>query len=320
MAVNANRPDRWKADIARSVDFYNNWFLDFAPLTYRESRALAVQGVEAAFEYTANLKDVGIESLRGHPSILPILRMTTAPPIARDRLIGLAGVNPGLVRSMELNGRLPARGRTEAIDSELFKIGQIIMRLADRDLFPWLETELAAEDTHLHRAATVVADRYCGNLSDPLIRNAQEKRQLGVLQNWLEARNYSFAHPRGSTRLTDFDPGTFAFRYNVAIQQEGRTRATNVPIDAVIMPVNATRDSLPILIEAKSAGDYTNPNKRRKEEATKIKQLRDTYGAEIRFVLFLCGYFDSGYLGYEAAEGIDWVWEHRVDDLIEFGV
>ena len=34
----------------------------------------------------------------------------------------------------------------------------------------------------------------------------------------------------------------------------------------------------------------------------------------------LCGYFDSGYLGYEAAEGIDWVWEHRIGDLEEFGL
>ena len=25
--------------------------------------------------------------------------------------------------------------------------------------------------------------------------------------------------------------------------------------------------------------------------------------------------FCSGYLGYEAAEGIDWVWEHRIDDF-----
>ncbi|MEY3760335.1 MAG: hypothetical protein RIR39_1826, partial [Pseudomonadota bacterium] len=23
---------------------------------------------------------------------------------------------------------------------------------------------------------------------------------------------------------------------------------------------------------------------------------------------------------YEAAEGIDWVWEHRIDDLAKFGV
>ena len=57
---------------------------------------------------------------------------------------------------------------------------------------------------------------------------------------------------------------------------------------------------------------------RRKEEATKMIQLRRTYGQNVRFILFLCGYFDSGYLGYEAAEGIDWVWEHRINDLVEF--
>lgn len=35
----------------------------------------------------------------------------------------------------------------------------------------------------------------------------------------------------------------------------------------------------------------------------------------IDFLLFLCGYFEPGYLGYEAAEGIDWVWEHRPNDF-----
>ena len=49
-------------------------------------------------------------------------------------------------------------------------------------------------------------------------------------------------------------------------------------------------------------------------------QLRRTYGAAVQYNLFLCGYFDSGYLGYEAAEGIDWVWEHRIDDLAAFGL
>ena len=69
-----------------------------------------------------------------------------------------------------------------------------------------------------------------------------------------------------------------------------------------------------------SAGDFTNTNKRRKEEAQKMAQLRETYKVGVRFNLFLCGYFDSGYLGYEAAEGIDWVWEHRIDDLEKFGL
>ncbi len=75
-----------------------------------------------------------------------------------------------------------------------------------------------------------------------------------------------------------------------------------------------------MLIEAKSAGDFTNVNKRRKEEATKVTQLRFSHGEWIAFVLFLCGYFDTGYLGYEAAEGIDWVWEHRIDDLANLGL
>ena len=86
------------------------------------------------------------------------------------------------------------------------------------------------------------------------------------------------------------------------------------------MPHHPQPGELPLLIEAKSAGDFTNPNKRRKEEATKISQLRATYGQGLRFILFLCGYFDSGYLRYEAAEGIDWVWEHRIGDLVEFGL
>ena len=115
-------------------------------------------------------------------------------------------------------------------------------------------------------------------------------------------------------------PGTFSFRLNVPVKQEGTGRSINIPVDAVVMPRDAKKDQMPLLVEAKSAGDFTNVNKRRKEEAAKMSQLRRTYGDDVRFILFLCGYFDSGYLGYEAAEGIDWVWEHRIDDLGEFGL
>ena len=51
-----------------------------------------------------------------------------------------------------------------------------------------------------------------------------------------------------------------------------------------------------------------------------VCQLTKKYGRGIEFMLFLCGYFDSGYLGYEAAEGIDWVWEHRIEDLAKAGI
>ena len=114
-------------------------------------------------------------------------------------------------------------------------------------------------------------------------------------------------------------PGTFSFRTNVPVTLGGGSQV-NIPVDAVIMPKTARAGELPIFFEAKSAGDFTNVNKRRKEEAVKMAQLRRTYGDRVRFNLFLCGYFDSGYLGYEAAEGIDWVWEHRINDLAQCGL
>lgn len=58
--------------------------------------------------------------------------------------------------------------------------------------------------------------------------------------------------------------------------------AVNVPIDAVVKPRNSATAELPLFIEAKSAGDYTNVNKRRKEEAAKAAQLRRGYGADVR--------------------------------------
>ncbi len=113
------------------------------------------------------------------------------------------------------------------------------------------------------------------------------------------------------------ESGTFCFRTNVRVGQE---RKLNIPIDVIVQPHTLRTDGIPILIEAKSAGDFANVNKRRKEEGMKAHQLRETFGTGVVFILLLCGYFDSGYLGYEAAEGIDWVWEHRLDDLDQLGL
>lgn len=190
--------------------------------------------------------------------------------------------------------------------------------MADPDIFVWLERGDKGSKEEMHRASTIVADRLCGAVADPIIRNAQEQRQLASIKKWLENRGYREALPGEVSDFKKMPLGTFSFRLNVPINLEDG-RKVNIPIDAVVMPKNAKAGDYPMLIEAKSAGDFTNTNKRRKEEAIKIQQLRKTYGSKITFDLFLCGYFDSGYLGYEAAEGIDWVWEHRIDDLAKFG-
>lgn len=316
MPINSDKPQGWKKDIARSVDLYNDWFIKFAPQAYRSARAEATVAVESALKLTKNLTDISPSILQQNPWVLPMLRMSTAPPIARDRLIGLAGVPAGLVFSMEIGKRIPRRA--SELESNLKKISATILKLCDRDIFAWLDSGLKPKRTEIHRAATIVADRLCGSVSDPIIRNAQERRQLAAIKKWLESRGYVYAGP-GLT-FDQLAPATFSFRLNVRIKLEDGIKQINIPIDAVVMPKRSRAGNFPLLIEAKSAGDFTNTNKRRKEEAVKISQLRRTYGPRVQFILFLCGYFDSGYLGYEAAEGIDWVWEHRIDDLKKFGL
>lgn len=309
----------WKGDIALSVDMYNDWFMNFAPDAYRTTRIKTTAYVEETLKATANLADIGISILKDNPSVLPTLRMSTCPPLAVDRLIGLAGVSKNLVKCME-GGGLPPRMAKKVLEQDLEKISQIIEKMADPDIFVWLSEKKKPTETDIYRAATIVADRLCGSVANPIIRNAQEKRQLAAIAAWLDVLGYTQVPPGDGVKYDEMKPGTFSFRLNVPVEQEETGNKVNIPVDAVILPKTAKAGAFPLLIEAKSAGDFTNVNKRRKEEAVKVSQLRHTYGKGVVFLLFLCGYFDSGYLGYEAAEGIDWVWEHRIDDLAKFGL
>ncbi len=316
MLVNADKPHLWKNDVAASIDFYNNWFMRSAPKTYREVRKETSEHVQETIQLTKNITLLNPETLQANPAILPTLRMCTAPPIARDRLVGLAYVSKHLVLSME-QGKIPPRMSEEKLTEGLLSIAEILVKLLDYDIFPWLERKTAPTDLERHRAATIVADRLCGTVSDPIIRNAQEQRQLALIATYLKKRNYTEQFHKLGLSFSDLPPGTFAFRLNVLA---GKGRTVNIPVDVAIQPHEHHLGDLPILIEAKSAGDFTNTNKRRKEEATKVNQLRARYGEDLQFILFLCGYFDAGYLGYEAAEGIDWIWEHRIEDMELLGI
>lgn len=319
-SINLDKTLNWKADIAASVDMYNDWFLTFAPKAFRDARIDTTKHVESALAITNNLINITPGILREYPEILPTLRMSTCPPIATDRLIGLAGVPPGLVKSIEIEKRIPLRSIASQVEVELEKIAVIIEMMADPDIFVWLKRNTPAMESEIHRAATIVADRLCGSVANPIIRNAQEKRQLAAIKLWLERKGYRQLMITDGAKFNSMPPGTFSFRMNIPIKLIDGLKSVNIPVDAVIKPIGDSSDDMPILIEAKSAGDFTNTNKRRKEEAVKMAQLRSTYGDNIRFNLFLCGYFDSGYLGYEAAEGIDWIWEHRIDDLEQLGL
>jgi hypothetical protein len=214
---------------------------------------------------------------------------------------------------------MPPRMSMTQLTHDLRKIGEIIEKMADPDIFTWLKPLREPDTEEIYRAATIIADRLCGAVADPIIRNAQERRQLAAIGAWLSAKGYQESPPSGLS-FKEMLPGTYRFRLNVRVKLSGGEKEVNIPMDVVVMPLDAKEDEFPLFIEAKSSDDFTNTNKRRKEEATKMAQLRSNFGDRVSYILFLCGYFDSGYLGYEAAEGIDWVWEHRIDDLALFGL
>lgn len=320
MPANLDKPHRWKNDVAKSVDTFNRWFLENAPLAFQEQRARVTADVCQAMAWTNYFTRMDGAVLKDHPGVLPALRMATCPPLARDRLVGLAGVGRNLVYKME-KGSLPPRMSASRLARHLARIGRVVGRLIDTDICPWIEEGRDAAREEIDRAAVIVADRLCGAVANPLIRNAQEKRQLDRIRAWLMDRGYHPAELSRGEEPESMPPRTFAVRRNVKgwFDDTGE-REVNIPVDVVIMPCAVTGDSAPLFVEAKSAGDFANVNKRRKEEATKARQLRHRFGSSMQFVLFLGGYFDSGYLGYEAAEGIDWVWEHRIGDFAELGL
>ena len=319
MPINADKPHLWKADTRASVDQFNQWFMKFAPKAYRDTRKETIESVEQGLTLTKDLTTITPDVIKTSPGILPTLRMSTCPPLARDRLIGLADSSKNLVGTLE-EGKLPPHLPADVLDAHLKKITAILSQMLDVDIFPWIEEKRNPTKEERYRSSTIVADRLCGAVAEPIVRNAQEKRQLALIEKYLTERGYKLkAHP-AATPINQMEPGTFSFRLNVLVKpSKAEAKTVKIPIDAVIQPKKVKLPHLPILIEAKSAGDFTNVNKRRKEEAIKINYLKATYSKDVVFVLFLCGYFDAAYLGYEAAEGIDWIWEHRAQDLDQLG-
>ena len=188
MPINAAKPHLWKADVARSVDLFNAWFMECAPAAYRNTRVKTTEAVKQAMEWTTALR-------------------------------------------------------------------------------------------HLDAATLML-------------------------------------HPVGSL-LTDMEPGTFALGAGVLVRPQKPVR---IPIDVMIRPKTRHHCPYPIMIEVKAFGTFAIARRQWEEDAAKIQQLRETYGESIQLILFLAGCIDASYLGYTAAEGLDWVWEHRIEDLLKLGL
>jgi hypothetical protein len=137
MPINADKPHLWKADTRTSVDQFNQWFMLVAPKAYRDTRKTTIEDVEEGLTLTSDFTKIDSATIKAHPKILPMLRMATCPPLARDRLIGLADSSKNFVRNLEL-GRLPARISPTLLEDHLGKISGIISKMLDVEIFPWL--------------------------------------------------------------------------------------------------------------------------------------------------------------------------------------
>jgi len=145
--------------------------------------------------------------------------------------------------------------------------------------------------------------------NDPFLREL-EKKQLTALKRWLLRHGYKQIEPDEASKFDAMPPGTFTIPRSLSKQTPVKT-----PIDCQVKPLRTGKRDKPFVIELKASGSATTTNRLRRKESQKFTQLKDRYGENIGFILFFCGYFDPGYLGYAAAEGIDWIWDHRLNDL-----
>jgi hypothetical protein len=300
------QPAEWQPDIDRSVAEYDEWYLAESPGMLAEARGRAVAEVEEAMLATDDFRMFGAQALIARPGALFVARMCVSPPMARDRFVGFSGANKSLVTAMERDGVIPAR--TRQVGMQLQAMCDFLRPLLDPGLFCWLENDRVPTAEERDKALLVVGERLASAFYLPVLRNAWEAKQKELLRAYLEGEG--FAESRDSP--FEMPPGTFGFGRSVrVVREDGEPQ--NLPVDCVVSPLDAQRPLA--CVELKSADDFTNVNKRRKEESDKYDALKRAHGDDAVFLLQLCGYFGHSYLGFEAAAGIDWAWDHRLGDL-----
>ena len=121
MAINADKPQEWKKDIAASVDRFNQWFIKFAPKTYRDTRLKTTGFVEEALTLTNDLRSITPELLAAHPKVLPTLRMSTWKE-AKDLVYNVINCNKPIISA--INGVAVGAGLVVGILADISICGK----------------------------------------------------------------------------------------------------------------------------------------------------------------------------------------------------
>ena len=83
--------------------------------------------MERAILDSNDMRDLSPDLLLSRPGILPTLRMSCCPPLAVDRLVGLADTSKNLVKNME-EGKLSARMSKQTLACHLARIVNVISK------------------------------------------------------------------------------------------------------------------------------------------------------------------------------------------------
>ena len=180
----------WEHDIEASVEEFNDWYLRFTEDSYKKAKSEAREVVEKTLFITNNLRTLDVQTLWRNPNIIRGLRMTSSPPWAVDRLIGISGTTPSLVENMENNRT--GRMTTSTAKPLVQKIITTITKKYDLELLPWLGDRKNPNPTEIELALAkqMMIDRLALSIANPALKNAQEARQLKRLETWLKPKGY----------------------------------------------------------------------------------------------------------------------------------
>jgi hypothetical protein len=314
MAANLDKPHLWKQDMQASADHYNRWFIEFAPRAFMEAKARFARAVEQALLDSRGMRELSPKLLVSSRQILSILRASCSPPLGIRRLAALAHVSQGFLASLEHSTANVAN--SGGCQPELRTVCQTISSLLDREAFPWLEGAKQPSEDERTAASRAIADRWCSATAVETVACARRTQQLSVLSVYLDSLGYREIANPGQVYSPD-GPGTYTCFVSVPVGAGGNAI---VLVDAAIQPIEARRYGTPVLLRAQSRGSFAESARMRLSHRSAARALRITYGRSMPFLLLLGGYTGAAYLGAQAAEGIDWVWQHRVADLHVFGV
>jgi hypothetical protein len=308
MAINLDKPHLWKEDTRASVDHYNKWFMKFAPQAFRETRVEVTKRVEQAILDSNDLRNLSADLLLSKPGILPTLRMSCCPPLAVDRLIGLAYSSKNLVGNME-EGKLAVKMKQPDVIAHLNRIVKVISKLLDPDIFVWIPEGRKPTRTERHRASTIVADRFCHGVAvNGIIRVDHKRDLLRDLAAFLRSCGYWEHRICTNKKSKASTPGAFSFPATLPLAIGSRDRAS---FDLLIHAMSRR----PIVLDVRTSVSSNANTGMCRQIASKLRELHMNYRDSVRYVLVLAGTFNAGDLGTLAAEGIDWIWQHRMRDL-----